>query len=100
MVVTADVKNTDGMLLIPSGCALTEKLIDMLSSWGIAEIQVQSDDGSADLEDPLMRLPPETLQKITTDLQSIFWTPVESNPVQKAVFDLALYRKARQIAGA
>ena len=99
MVVTADVKNADDMLLIPAGCALTEKQIDMLSAWGIAEIRVQSEDGADDGGDPLQKLPPETLEKVTGELAANFWTPVDANPVQKGVFDLVLRRKARQMLG-
>lgn len=99
MVVTADVKNADDMLLIPAGCALTEKQIDMLSAWGIAEIQVQAEGGVDDGGDPLRKLSPETLEKLTRELAATFWTPVDSNPVQKGVFDLVLRRKARQLPG-
>jgi hypothetical protein len=99
MMVTADVKNADDMLLIPAGYALTEKQIDMLSAWGIAEIQVQTEDGMDDGGDPLQKLSPETLEKVTRELEAIFWTPVDANPIQKAVFDLVLRRKARQLPG-
>jgi len=99
MVVTADVKNADDMLLIPSGCALTEKQIGMLSTWGIPEIQVQSEGGDDVGGDLLEKLPPETLQRFSEELQAKFWTPKDANPVQSAIFDLALRRKARQFLG-
>lgn len=99
MVVTADVKNADDMLLIPAGCALTQKQIDMLHAWGIMEIQVQAGEGAGELSDPLQKLALEARQQLTQELATIFWTPVDSNPVQQTVFDLALRRKARQLAG-
>ncbi len=96
MVVTAEVKNIDNMLLIPAGCALTEKHIQVLNAWGIAEVQVQSCDGAEDSRDILQSLSPERLQQLTDELKSIFWDPIESGPVQQEVFGLALRRKAKQ----
>jgi hypothetical protein len=99
MVVTSDVKNMDNMLLIPAGCALTEKHINILNAWGIPEIQVQSCDNSEDSGDILQKLPPATLAKITRELQAIFWEPTDKTPIQKEVFDLMLLRAARQALG-
>jgi len=99
MLVTTDVKNMDNMLLIPAGCALTEKHINILNAWGIPEVQVQSCDGSEDSGDILQKLPPGTLAKITDDLKAIFWEPIDKNAVQKEVFDQVLRRTARQMLG-
>ena len=99
MVVTTDVKNMDNMLLIPAGCALTEKHINILNAWGIPEIQVQSSDNSEDSKDILQKLPPATLTKITRELHAVFWEPVDKNPIQREVFDLVLRRAARQALG-
>ena len=99
MVVTADVKNMDNMLLIPAGCALTEKHVNILNAWGIAEVQVESG-GTAEVSgDILEQLPPETLERIRQDLAGMFWDPIDKSPVQAEAFDLVLRRKARQIVG-
>lgn len=95
MVVTADVKNSDGMLLIPAGCALTDKQISMLDTWGVAEIQVERGEGMADI--PAQELSPEAMRALAAELEALFWTPIDSSPVQKAVFELVLNRKARQM---
>jgi len=99
MIVTTDVRNMDNMLLIPSGCALTERQIDVLNAWGIPEIQVQACDGPEDPPDILEQLPPGMLAQISEELKAAFWEPIENNLVQKDVFDLMLRRKARQILG-
>ena len=96
MVVAADVKTTEGMLLIPSGCALTEKQIGMLATCGIIEIQVRAGDGTGASVEPFDKLSPEARRKLAAELAEAFWTPPDANPVQKEVFDLALRRKARQ----
>ncbi|HYG35639.1 MAG TPA: hypothetical protein VEC99_12685 [Clostridia bacterium] len=96
MVVAADVKNMDNMLLLPSGCVITEKHIHILSAWGITEVQVQDCGDTEAAEDILKRLPPEVLNKLTNELQRIFWEPIDKNPIQAETFNLALRRKARQ----
>jgi hypothetical protein len=99
MVVTADVKNMDNMLLIPAGCVLTEKHIDIFNAWGITEVQVESGGNAEDSGDILQQLPPETLEQLRKELAGIFWDPVDKSPVQAEMFDLLLRRKAKQIAG-
>jgi hypothetical protein len=99
MVVTADVKNMDNMLLIPAGCVVTEKHINILNAWGITEVPVESG-GTAEVSgDILEQLPPETLEQTRRELSAIFWEPIDKNPVQAETFDLVLRRKARQIIG-
>jgi hypothetical protein len=95
MIVTTDVRNMDNMLLIPSGCALTERQINVLNAWGIAEIQVETCDGAEEPLDILQQLPPEVLAKMSEELRASFWEPIETNLVQQEVFDLVLRRKAR-----
>ena len=97
MKVAADVKNMDNMLLVPSGCMITEKLINILSAWGISEVDVESCDGVEDAGDILQRLPSETLKELTAGLESIFWEAIDSSPVQEEAFNLALRRKAKQV---
>lgn len=99
MVVTVDVKNMDDMLLIPAGCTLTEKHINILQSWGIPEVQVETAGAAEDNSDPLQRLAPEVLEKITTELKEKYWHFDENNQVEVEVFNLILRRKAKQLAG-
>jgi hypothetical protein len=97
MIVTADVKNMDNMLLIPAGCVLTEKHINIFNAWGITEVQVESGGAAEDPGDILQQLPPETLEQILKELAGIFWDPIDKSPVQAETFDLALRRKVRQV---
>jgi hypothetical protein len=57
MVVSCDVKNIDNMLLIPAGCNLTERQINILQAWGVAEIDIQDSKALEDA-DPLAKLAP------------------------------------------
>jgi hypothetical protein len=89
----------DNMLLIPSGCALSERQIDVLNAWGIPEVQVQATDEPEEPTDILQRLPPETLAKIKTELEGLFFEPLDKNPIQEEVVDLILRRRARELLG-
>lgn len=98
MVVANDVKNIDDMLLIPAGCVLSERQINILQAWGVAEIEVQNSDAIADT-DPLKRLTPERLAKETAELKSRFWRADASNAVHVEIFNLILRRRAVKILG-
>ena len=99
MVVTADVKNMDNMLLIPAGCIVTEKHINILNAWGVTEVQMESGGAAEVSGDILEQLPAETLEQTRRELSDMFWEPIEKNPVQAETFNLVLRRKARQIVG-
>jgi hypothetical protein len=96
MVVAKDVKNLDNMLLIPSGCELTERQIDILLAWGVDEIEVEAAEGAKDESDPLAALSPEALAQLAAEVKALFWKPDESNPVYQEVFQLMLRRRARK----
>jgi hypothetical protein len=95
MVVAREVKNIDGMLLVPAGCELSERQIGILQAWGVTEVEVEASEEQARARDPLAQLPPETLAKITTELQARFWKPDEFGPVPAEIFKLMLLRQAR-----
>jgi hypothetical protein len=95
MVVSTDVKNLDDMLLIPAGAALSERQINILQAWGVAEVEVQASESVPD-PDPLARLAPEVLARITGEVRGTFWQPDEESPVFAAIFKLMLERRARK----
>ena len=99
MIVTGDVRNLDNMLLIPAGCALSERHINILCAWGIAEIQVEACEAAEDARDLLQELPPGRLEQLTRELASTFWEPVDKGPVQQEVFNLVLRRQAKRALG-
>jgi hypothetical protein len=94
MVVTRDVKNIDNMLLIPSGTTLTERHINILQAWGVAEIEVKDSPAGDAANDPLAKLSPEELAKLTDEVKARFWKPDETNPIFTEVFNIILRRRA------
>ena len=98
MVVAAEVKNMDNMLLLPAGCKLSEKHIEIFQAWGITEINVESAEGVSEPEDPLARLSPEEAQQLTEDTRKLFWQIDDQEPIQMEVFNLVLRRRAKKAA--
>ncbi len=96
MVVARDVKNIDGMLLVPSGCELSERQIGILQSWGVTELEIEASEDQAKALDPLAQLPPETLARLTADLRARFWKRDEFGPVPAEIFNCMLLRLARR----
>ena len=94
MQVAVDVKNMDGMLLLPHGCELSERHINILQAWGVTEIEVGVDANDPNSRDPLGKLAPETLAALTAEIRALFSQPDESNPGYQAVFQAILVRRA------
>ncbi|MFO1514201.1 MAG: hypothetical protein U1F83_15015 [Verrucomicrobiota bacterium] len=93
MVVSSDVRNIDNMLLIPSGCTLTARQINILQAWGVTELDVQTAAATQDT-DQLAKLPPEVLTRWTEELKATFWKADEADPVFAEIFKLMLRRRA------
>lgn len=92
MLVAADVKNMDDMLLIPAGCELSARHIKILRTWGISEIQI---DGEEKNSTTLLKISPEVLQRLDAELRKLFWQFDAGSAAQQEIFKLALRRRAR-----
>ncbi len=95
MVVSADVKNIDNMLLIPSGCTLTARQIGILQAWGVDNIEVNSG-GDAGNTDLLETLPADALERLTAEVRASFWKPDDADPVFTELFKVILRRRANR----
>jgi len=94
MVVGSDVKNIDSMLLVPAGCTLTERQVNILNSWGVTEVDVVLAEGCEDA-DPLAKCSAEELERVKTEIKARFWKVDETNPVFLEIFKLALQRRVQ-----
>src|SRR5688572_16980257 len=90
MVVSCDVKNLDHMLLIPNGCRLTARQINILQAWGVPHIEVAAS-GATDDTDLLAKMPPEQLEKLSQELRARFWKADDADPVFTELFQLMLH---------
>ncbi|MBM4187636.1 MAG: hypothetical protein FJ206_10025 [Gemmatimonadetes bacterium] len=65
MVLSAEIVDGAGRLLLPKGTALTEKHIRYCQMWGIAEVEIEADEGpdvSESLADDPVRIAAATAQ--------------------------------------
>ncbi|MBI5383496.1 MAG: hypothetical protein HZA90_02275 [Verrucomicrobia bacterium] len=95
MIVGADVKNIDSMLLIPSGASLTERQINILRAWGVEEVDVKASGDFTDAGDFLLQLPAEEAARLTSETKGLFWRLDGSNAVQMEIFKHILERKVQ-----
>jgi hypothetical protein len=99
MVVAAGVKNMDDMLLIPPGCELTERHLNILETWGIAEVDVQVAEEAQEPADPLSRLSATQAARLESEIRALFWELDKSNPVQQNILNLMMRRQAKHRPG-
>jgi len=95
MVVSADVKNIDNMLLIPSGCTLTARQIGILQAWGVTDIDVKAS-GDAENLDALAAMPADALERLTAEVRAGFWKADDADPVFAELFKVILRRRANR----
>ena len=96
MMVARDVKNIDGMLLLPAGCELSERQIGILEAWGVAELDVEASPETVLSHDPFAGLSPEQVVQLTAELRARYWKPDDFGPVPAEIFKLMLHRQARR----
>ena len=95
MVLTSDVTDRRGRLLIPNGRPLDEKHLQALKMWGITAVEVEGDDPVASDNtaiDPALL--GDAREALTEHLKNL---PMD-HPLVLALVELALPRKAQQMA--
>jgi hypothetical protein len=97
MKVASDVKNIDGMLMIPAGCELTERQINILQAWGVPDVEVEMSVEKVNELDPLAKLGAEAVAAITSTLRARYWKPDDFGPVPAEIFRLMVLREAQRL---
>jgi len=94
MVLSDDVRDVDGRLLLAKGVKICSKHIRMLKMWGITGVSIV---GDSDVEeDPASNLDPEQIEKIKENMQYIFRHADQDHPAIKELFRLAVLTRSRQ----
>jgi hypothetical protein len=94
MVVGEDVKDKNGQLLLPAGLALSEKHLELVKSWGISQVSIES--GNKEEEVPL---DPELIAKAEKELGPIFKFADQRHPAMNELFSQCVTRRAKQFMG-
>lgn len=95
MVVGLDVKNMDGMLLMPAGCELSERHILVLKTWGIPEVTVQNVEGGSGAAATPDVTHAAVSPAAVRALKARFWAFEADNPVHQEILRCLLSRKAK-----
>ncbi len=72
MLVSNDVSNRHGNVLIKKGDLLTEKSIILLKSWGVTEVDIEGVDGNRLGEKEKKNLPPDVIDSIEREIKALF----------------------------
>ncbi len=100
MLVSTDVKDRNGRLLVAAGTRLTEKHIRIIKIWGVVEADIESasekDDGPSEVE----MVDPDICWAASEQATKNFRFNDRENPVIAELFRISQERKAVEIARA
>lgn len=94
MVLSDDVKDVNGRLLLAKGVTLQSKQIRMLKMWGVTEANVVGDSDEEEVSEP--DLSPEQMKKIKEDTQYLFRHTDQDHPAIKELVRLSEMARSRQ----
>jgi len=92
-IVSADVKDRSGRILLAANAELTEDNIKIIKSWGVVEIEVNGEINDAVADPSLTKVNPEQLQDIDLELSKRFRFLNKSHPFIHELFEICLRRQ-------
>ena len=93
MVLEKDLIAFNGRFLLPSGATLTEKHIQTMKIWGVAEVSVMKDQNDENANAPAPEISPEIFARAEDLLVSLFPVKPEESPM-KEIYEVSLDRVA------
>lgn len=102
MVLSQDVKDLNGRILLSSGNRLSEKHIKIFKTWGVTEVAIEgADEPVKGGEKPLSgNVDEKAIEKIRQEMNSLFRHTDIRHPAIRELFNLCVTRKlADQVAG-
>lgn len=94
MVLSEDVLDKRGRILIPAGKELVEKYLTALPAWGVTRIDVEGDE-STDTEAPIEAW---ALDRATAEIDELFAKSNRQHPALQRLIDACVGRRARSLA--
>lgn len=93
MVLSADVRDRRGRVLIPSGKELKERYLSALPMWGITHVEIEGDDPSA----PDEELDEATLEQASREVGQRFEHANRAHPAIDALLSVCVRRRAEEL---
>lgn len=97
MVLSADVKDRSGRILLAAGNTLTEKSLRVFKMWGVTEAEVEGVDQEDILAKQSASLNPELVQASEKHVGVLFMHCDKEQPVIKELYRLTVLRASRKL---
>lgn len=95
MILSSDVCDRSGRLLLPAGAELTEKHFSIFRMWGVLEAEVVGDDPCEDETDvPREELDPALVAAVRKEVEGLFVHNDRSHPAIKELMRICISRRA------
>ena len=88
MVLFSDVLNVSGRLLVPKGTVIDEAHLKVFRTWGVTEIDVESEDGLEEVKPD--NIPEEFLKQAQQELEKRLLKNDMAHPFIKEMHELAV----------
>ena len=97
MELAEDIVNLNGRILFKAGCTITERHIQALRAWGIAEANIRGVERDNSDEPSLAAVDPEEIARIDQDLTYLFRKTDLENPIVAELYRLVRKREAMRL---
>lgn len=94
MTLAAPVTDRMGRLLIPAGADLSDRHVGALATWGVDQIEIESDEPP----EPEVEISPELEAQARWEVRGTFRHAGEEHEFIDALLDIAVARRARTLA--
>ncbi len=101
MIITQDVKDINGRLLISSGAAVNERILKVFKMWGVRDVEIQ-DDETSDLqgeENTAVQIDPEKLEELKAEVAGLLRFNDFQHPFLDNLMQICLQKKIEALAG-
>ena len=98
MVVSSDVHDRSGRLLLSAGIKLNDKHLRMFRTWGVVEVDIADGDARKTIQPIAREIDTQRLQALETELKPLFRNTNLAHPAMEELFRLCLLRKALHAA--
>jgi hypothetical protein len=99
MIVNSDVITNLGRLLLPAGTEITGKHLHVFRTWGITEVDIQSDTEQEITAADTAQIDPVLLQEVETELNELFRHTDREHPFIKKLYSVCITRKVSNEPG-
>ena len=95
MILSKEVKNINGQLLMPKGMTIAEKHLGLLQAWGITEVEIEGVSKEDIASETAAKLDPQILAEAEAYMVDLFQNANREHPALQELFSQCVLRTAR-----